>query len=492
MNTKRSPRHAMLVLLVGLVILPCISIKMQAPIAAFQAQAASEPTFTPLVAKQDTPPNQPLDNKLVQPADCVYQGAFTLPGGDDPPLTFAYGGNAMTFNPDSDQSNTDAFPGSLFIMGHERLAYGGLPNGSQVAEVSIPVPITSSDIANLPKAQFIQGFHNVTAGFFTQLEEIPKVGMQYLNHPDTGPKIHLAWGQHLQPEGIASHAWLNATLAKPNMQGVWFIGTQSLYSVNGYMFDIPPPWADAHIAGRYLATGRFRDGGQGGMGPALFAYRPWLPDGSAPASGTHLPETTLLLYENAYNTDKIERCLNDYQHADEWEGGAWIITPSGKSAVLFAGNKGTGKKYWYGYIHPDNPEKPCVDPASVGQFRACITANGHDCPSEDFTGCKVHTSEKGWWSSRFDAQFILYDPADLAQVAAGTMKSWEPQPYASLSIEKNLYLNPAGIEQNLIGTGVQRRYKIGPVAYDRNNGLLYVLEWFADGPKPVVHVWRIR
>jgi hypothetical protein len=60
-----------------------------------------------------------------------------------------------------------------------------------------------------------------------------------------------------------------------------------------------------------------------------------------------------------------------------------------------------------------------------------------------------------------------------------------------VSIEKHLYLNPTGIEKEMIGSGPQRRYKIGPAAYDRENGLLYVLEWFADGAKPVVHVWKI-
>jgi hypothetical protein len=477
---KQSTNRIIFVFLIGLFVSIFGIITIQSPLPV---SSAAEQTVTPH--------KQPVQGKRVQPIDFVYVGAFRLPGGDDPPLTFAYGGNAMTFNPDGNPSNSDAYPGSLFIMGHERLAYGALPNGSQVAEVSIPVPTASKNTANLPKAQFIQGFSDVTAGFFTDLEEIPKVGMQYLNHPATGPKIHLAWGQHLQPEGIPSHAWFNPTLSKPNLQGVWFIGEQNLYSVNGYLFDIPSTWADAHIGGRYLATGRFRDGGQGGMGPTLFAYRPWLPDGSAPPSGTHLAEITLLLYENTYNTDKIERCLKGYQHADEWEGGAWITTTSGKAAVLFAGNKGTGSRYWYGYLNAENPEKPCVHRESVGEFRVCITADGRDCPSEELTGCQAHATERGWWASRFDAQFILYDPSDLARVAAGNMKPWEPQPYASLNIEKLLYHNPAGIEKNMVGSGAQRRYKIGPVAYDRSHGLLYVLEWYADGPKPVVHVWKI-
>jgi hypothetical protein len=36
---------------------------------------------------------------VVQPDGPVYLGAFRLPGGDTPPQTFAYGGNAMTFRP---------------------------------------------------------------------------------------------------------------------------------------------------------------------------------------------------------------------------------------------------------------------------------------------------------------------------------------------------------------------------------------------------------
>jgi hypothetical protein len=443
-----------------------------------------------------TPPTAPIPSGLVQPSDLAYAGAFRLPGGDTPPQTFAYGGNAMTFNPDGDPSNSDAYPGSLFVMGHDRMAYGGLPDGSQVAEVSIPVPGRASDPADLPQAGFIQGFYDVTAGFFTQLEEIPKAGMQYLNHPDTGPKIHLCWGQHLQPQDLPSHAWFDATLATPNTRGVWFIGDHNLYSTNGYMFDIPAAWADAHAQGRYLATGRFRDGGQGGMGPALFAYRPWLAGGSAPGSGTRLAETTLLLYENAYNTDDFVRNMNGYQHADEWEGGAWITTPSGKTAVLFAGTKSTGTKHWYGYINARGPEYPCVD-AHVTDYVTCRMTDGSSCPPEDFSGCcdeaqGTCVTGRGWWSTSFDAQFILYDPADLARVAAGEIEPWEPQPYASLDVDDHLYLDPPAWDVYVLGMGVQRRNRIGAAAYDRDNGLFYVLELYAEGGKPVVHVWRIH
>lgn len=441
-------------------------------------------------------PGPPPSGEVVPVEGLAYLGAFRLPGGEDPPRTFAYGGNAMTFNPAGDPAGeADGFPGSLFVTGHDRIAYGGLPDGDQVAEVSIPAPVDSRDLGSLNTAGFLQDFADVTAGHFTDLEEIPKVGLQYLDHPLTGPKLHIAWGQHLQPQDVPSHGWFEPDLANPDFRGDWFIGEQNLYSVNGYMFEIPEAWAQAYTGGRPLATGRMRDGGQGGMGPTLFAYRPWNEDGSAPPPGTRLEEVTLLLYENADNTEQIERALDGYQHPDEWGGGAWITTASGRAAVLFAGTKATGAKYWYGYVHPGGAELACVD-AAVTDFTTCRVADGSACPAGDFAGCCDEASggcasNRGWWTTRFDAQFILYDPADLARVARGEYEPWQPQPYASLDIDEHLYLDPPEWDEVELGRGDQRRARIGDVAYDPGGGLLYVLELYADGARPVVHVWKV-
>lgn len=432
---------------------------------------------------------------LLSGDDFLYLGAFRLPGEETPPQTFAYGGNAMTFNPDGDPANTDAYPGSLFVMGHDRMAYDVLPNGNQLAEIKIPEPAIEDDPAALPQAGFIQGFQDVLADQFHYMDEIPKVGLAYLNHPLTGPKLHLAWGQHLQPEDRPSHGWIDPILTAPNFRGTWFIGNQNLYSVNGYMFEIPMDWADAHAQGRYLATGRMRDGGQGGMGPTLFAYRPWQDDGLPPPSGTHLAETPLLLYENAYNSAEIVRAMAGYQHPDEWEGGEWLTTGDGREGVLFAGTKSTGAKYWYGYVNALGPDHPCVD-AEVTDFVTCRLANGASCPAADFAGCCNEAlgdcvSYRGWWSTGFDAELILFDPAALAHAAAGDLQSWQPQPYARLDIDEHLYLKPPVWDEITLGTGVQRRYRIGDAAFDRTRSLLYVLELYADGGKPVVHVWRL-
>ena len=106
--------------------------------------------------------------------------------------------------------------------------------------------------------------------------------------------------------------------------------------------------------------------------------------------------------------------------------------------MLFAGAKSNGTKYWYGYVNPAGPEFPCVD-AEVTDFVTCRLADSSSCPPQDFVECPGHNDYRGWWTTRWDAEFLLYDPADLARVAAGEIPSWEPQPYATLDIDEGSY-----------------------------------------------------
>ena len=431
----------------------------------------------------------------LMPADFSYLGAFRLPQGGDRPRTFEYGGMAMTFRPGGDAGGAkDGFPGSLFVMGHPRLAYGELPNGGQIAEITIPKPSLARKAGELPRARFVQNFHDVFTGRFKGLDEIQRVGLQFLDTPVTGPLIHVAWGQHFQPDPpVPSHAWIKPDLGHPEFRGEWFVAADNPYAINGYLFGIPKDWADRHTEGRVLATGRYRDGGWSGLGPSLYAYRPWDPKtGAAPSPGTKLSSVALLQYPTSRETEQMDRALSGYQHPDEWEGGAWITTASGKSAVLFAGTKSIGAKYWYGFVNPQGTDEVCVHGASVGQFPACRMADGAACPASDMTECAGHNDARGWWSTRFAARFILYDPDDLAAVAAGRMKPWQPQPYAHLDLDDHLFHNPDKVETAMLGSGLQRRFRVGSVAYDRGSGYLYVTEPFTDGSQPVVHVWRVR
>jgi hypothetical protein len=461
------------------------------------------PTTQPVVstsvsttpARVSSPASTPIQGDLVSPDDLEYLGAFRLPDDGGRPYTFEYGGNAMTFRPGGDPNgDADGFPGSLFISGHDRLPYDELPDGSQVAEISIPAPLQATSPVELNTATFLQGFADVAAGFFTGLDEIPRLGMAYLDSPATGPLIHLSWGQHLQPDPpAASHAWFSSDLSNPQTTGEWFLDDLPLDSVNGYLFTIPADWANAYTSGRLLAAGRFRDGGWSGMGPSLITYLPWVDEAGTPAAPlSHLEVTTLLLYESSINTPFIERTMQGYQHPDEWEGGAWLTTSSGKSVVLFAGTKSVGEKYWYGWVNPASRTLPCIEAEMLGQYQLCYLADGSECPAEDLTGCSGHNDYRGWWTTRFEARIIFYNPADLARVALGELEPWQPQPYATLSIDDLLFHNPQGVEADMLGTGEQRRFRIGDVAYDQENDLLYILELFADGAKPVVHAWRLH
>ncbi len=319
------------------------------------------------------------------------------------------------------------------------------------------------------------------------------MGLAYLDRNETGPLIHLAWGEHLvSDESLPTHSWFSLDLSNPNPKGSWYIGDQSHYMVNGYLFEIPKDWADTYTGGRYLATGRFRDGGWAGMGPALFAYTPWInADGSPAVPSSHLSEITLLRYRTSEETSDITDTLQNYQHPDEWEGGAFLTTNDGEQAVIFAGTKGTGQRYWYGWINPEGPEYPCPEMDYANEYCVCRKNDKTPCPESEMNECEGHNDYRGWWSSSFNAQILFYDPDDLAAVASNQMNSWEPQPYAVLEIDPYLFHNPDRVETDLIGDGQQRRFRIGDIAYDRVNQILYIVELFADGAKPVIHAWSV-
>jgi hypothetical protein len=87
---------------------------------------------------------QAADTRRVEPSDFTWLGAIRLPDVGERPTTFAYSGNAMTFNPHGDAGGEgDGYPGSLIITGHESIAYGEVPDGNQLAEASIPTPVAS-------------------------------------------------------------------------------------------------------------------------------------------------------------------------------------------------------------------------------------------------------------------------------------------------------------------------------------------------------------
>jgi hypothetical protein len=383
------------------------------------------------------------DPRLLQPDDLVYLGAFRLP--DEPLDAWAYSGAALAYYTGGDPDGAgDGFPGSLFATGHNWY--------QQVAELSIPAP-GLGPVDSLPVAATLQPLTDLRGDRYPELE-IPRAGLAYLpplGEQTTG-KLYYAWAQHMgEGDTLPTHGWAETNLADPQVAGPWRVGDTPNYVTGDYLFDIPLDWAKQYVNGMALATGRFRDGGQGSLGPTLLAIAPWQA-GNPPEAGSTIPATPLLLYGSVYEGEDAP-ALDGYCPADEWSGAAWL-TAGERAAVIFVGTKGTGA-CWYGCSDGTVWEEPY--PESCGE------------------------DGRGWWSTSFAGQMLFYDPDDFAAVAAGMMEAWEPQPYAVLDLDAILYHIEA--EQQL--------FHVGAAAFDREHGLLYVMEPFADGDKPVVHVWRV-
>ncbi len=391
----------------------------------------------------------------LDPAALVYAGAFRLPGPSGT-SSWDWSGDGLTYYPEGDPGgDVDGYPGSLFGIGHDWQ--------HDLSEVSIPAPVVSADKdpADLPRARTLQPFANVRGDLYPDLgEEIRRADLEYVA-PGGGHaegRLFMGWGRHMQlGEANATHMWCGLDLSAPDPQGPWSVGGYEDFITCDYLFSVDPEWAAEHAPGKSLATGRFRDGGQGTMGPSILLFSPAAVD-STPAGGT-VPALPLLLYDNVWNGE--EHILAGYHHSDEWSGAAWVTagdgSAAGRSAVIFAGTKGTGD-CWYGFsdgtVWPDEPPYPPVPP----------------------------DGDRGWWSNSFFGELLFYDPADLAAIAARSLDPDRPQPYASLPIDDYLFAVRSD----------QQKYHVGAIAFDRAHSRLFVLEPLADGDDSVVHVWDVR
>lgn len=387
--------------------------------------------------------SSPGSGALLYPDDLQYRGAFRLPE-DTIRSTWGFGGHGMSFYPDGDPGNEDAYPGSLFGVGN-------LLDG-MVSELAIPEPLISpsKNIGDLPVANTLQPFADISGGRHDgTLEGLILRDVQY--YPAQGrqrqDKLHWVLYEYYFPSDELGFGWSGLDLSHPRPRGAWRLGKHSTAATNGYLFTIPRAWADDQTPNQYLAAGRSRIVNQGSWGPALFAYGPWI-DGNPPADGRRLTATRLLYYPwGDWDTAIDDHTVRDYSQYDIWSDGAWLAH-QGRAAVIFAGTKGL--RLWQG-----------------------IEYYGH----ANVDGC----GGKGYHAEPYVGLVMFYDPAMLARVAGGQLEPHQVQPYAILNLEDRLFAQGC------------RRHILGGVGYDRQNGLLYVLEQEVDrvDGAPLVHVFAI-
>jgi len=327
-----------------------------------------------------------------------------------------------------------------------------------VGEISIPAPVISTDFAALPRASALRSPADITGGWkdnctYNDDCEYREVdGLEYLPNVD-----RIAWNLNdwYNVGGYDQDSLGWSSLDMSGAQGVWHIGARpssdDLFhnsKTSNYLFQAPPSFASANLAGKWLIAGKHREAGAfgGSQGPTLYALAPW-EDGNPPTSGQNLDALALLYYPEIYACvdDPAECHFPDYRPADDWGGGAWVQS-AGASAILIFGRKGLGGSC-YG-----TPEECGGDPCR---------------PS------------KGYHAYPYRPQILFYDPEELKAVLAGTKEPWEVLPYEIYS--------PA---DKMIGGACAA---LGAAAYDRERGLLYVAEREAgpDG-ETVIHVWQVE
>jgi hypothetical protein len=407
------------------------------------------------------PLSKPPDSSLIGPDDFSYLGFFRLPepsGRSD----WDYSGHGLTYYPEGDPDGADdGFPGSLFGFGHDHHLF--------VSEINIPEPVLTTNLEEANRAQTLQPFADLTEGIFSAPQmSIPRAGIEYLDEP--APLLHFTFGQHIQ-DFEPSHGWAGLDLSHPEAAGAWVFDGYTNYVTNDYLFEIPSEWADAIAPGPLLASGRAREGLWSGRGPGLFAYSPGDPSKTLPPGDAISNVFPLLLYGEQLpgQPDLVsspDQSVLEYREADHWWGGAWI-TVGDSAGVVFAGTKALGEE-WYGF------------------------SNGlvweHDCAEQSPPSCpdppEWPYDNRGFWAEDYQAQIIFYDPSDLVAVSAGEMDSWEPQPYAMMVIDEYL-LDPE------LNHEEYKRDLVGSVAFDRENGIFYMIERLADEYQSVIHVWKI-
>ncbi len=377
--------------------------------------------------------------------DFVYLGAFRLPAQPSGGSSFGYGGTGLAFRADGDiAGGADGFPGSMFIGGH--------PYQQFVAEVTIPAPVmpNGTDANDLPRATLIQPFADVTGGLGASMAgDFRLGGMAWLDHPASGgSKLHWSvWRWYnVGQENVLGHGWSSPSLQAPQPAGGWRLGEFHNQITAGYVFDVPENWAIHHLGGRLLISGQNNVPGNAtsSWGPSMFAYAPWL-EGSPPPSGSALDAIPLVYYP--YEPSTGVRHFPQHNNADKWGAGAWVEGATA-AAVIVAGRKSLG-------------------PERYGDGQA------GDC-----------NIDKGYHGEPYEPQMLFYDPADLAQSAAGEVEPWSVLPYETWSLGDLLLPTCEG-------------YITGG-AFDRQSRVLYLVQYGADttagpfDPLPVVHAFRVN
>src|SRR5689334_20474624 len=246
-------------------------------------------------------------------ADLTYLGAFRMPrefaNGDN----LEHGGSPIAFNPGRN---------SLFI---------GSRKGN-VGEVTIPTPVSSGDVNQLPFAKYLQGFFEPTEGTISQISgDVRLSGLVVMGDKLYGTANVYYDADNLQRVSHYVRSTLLSSRTTIGMRQVW--SDLKTGFVSGYLSIIPAEW-QARLGG-IAATGQccIPIAWRTSWGPSAFAFNP-----TDVSSVAKVPASPLLYYSDSHPT------LGQWQGNDPVYSAATEITGmamiAGSRTVLYIGRTG--------------------------------------------------------------------------------------------------------------------------------------------------------
>jgi hypothetical protein len=373
---------------------------------------------------------------LVQFSDLQYLGAFRLPTFQN----IDYGGTALGYNPGSGS------PGSLFVT--------CLDTSGDIAEVSIPTPINSSNLNNLNIAAIIQPCGDPTAGSTVGIGSgSSKIGGMLVSGGKLYTSVYLFYDA-----GGSQVAWLfvkpNTNLSQANASGAYTINDSAGGAgfLDGWMAPIPATW-QAALHGT-IASGNccLSIITRTSWGPGAFAWNP----ANLTSLSTTVPSTSLFYYTQGNPTLGQWDDSRPINNATVWWNNSGTgyrsggVIPAGTRSILFFGSQGTGR-FCYG---EGGTNGVCYDPVD---------------------------SNKGNHGYPYQFQIMAFDLNDLAAVAAGTKQPYSVLPYAVWPLTTGI-----------VGVGGGGDNIAGGAVYDPTLKRIYFATPFADGTLPLVQVWQVN
>lgn len=368
-----------------------------------------------------------------------YLGAFRLPPGEfGSEYGFSFGGSPMTYNPANH---------SLFIGGH--------PYESMIAEVSIPTPVISANLDDLPFARMLQPFADPTDGNRWNLSDDTVYLGGLLVH---GGKLYGTVYIYYDADNTqrVSHYARSLNLSVPSATPLTSVGNpDGTGLVSGYLAAVPHEWQAAlggtAITGQCCIPIAYRTS----WGPDAFT---WTPESLA-LNDAPAPTTALQFYDADHAT------LGQWEGSNEiWGGstrmGGVVLVPDTRTA-LFVGVNGTGS-----FCYGSGTDDRALDGTPTGD-------------GDDY--CYDPTNlDKGVHAYPYNYQFWAFDVNDWVAVARGQREPWSVMPYGVWRLD----------------LPTEGDWNIGGVGYDAQSHLLYLSQMGVDEGdetyRPIVHVFRIQ